>query len=241
MELIRTSLAGVLCLITFWVLSGPSRKKPNVININGRHYQIVGTLSDTRVEIRRTLGQWVSDKWVDSWRKIRIALACIGIGACGGAEFQLADPIKPDANLVDAPVGLDAPPVYDDVDPVFDAGPDARLGFKPDASTQEASTLIVEASTQEAASPEASTCAPVAWDCGGAFIPPGRICINHRDAMGISHPTASNPPAACDACPLDCGCILAHLTCGIFNGGPIEYLAGCVERQPNEPEVTCQD
>ncbi len=236
MELIKSSVAGILCLITFWVLSGSPRKKPNVININGRYYQIVGTLSDTRVEIRRTFGQWCRDKWVGGWRKLRIALACIGIGACGGAEFQLT----PTEAQTDAGYAMpdSAHPTYDDpyVDPVLDAGPDVRLGFKPDAAGLDSSP---EASTVDAPA-EASTCTPAAWDCGGAFIPPSRICINHRDAMGVSHPTASNPPAACEACPLSCACLVANVTCGIYNGGPVEHLVGCTETSPNQAEVTCQ-
>jgi hypothetical protein len=205
-------------------------EKPQVININGRNYRIIGVLSDTRVKIRRTFGQWCLDKWNASKRWIRIALACIGVGACGGTEFQLADQTAPDAGVF---VKTDAArPTY--VDPYVDPTPDARVGSKSDAGVVEASSLTRDAS------PEADACTPSSWMCGTTVVLPGRFCLNYRDVTDASHEIQQNIPPACNACALSCACLLSAVTCGIYNGGPIAHLAGCVEVQPNQAEVICQ-
>lgn len=238
MELILSLCSTLAVIGLVWLITDAfDPRPPQIININGRKYRIVGTLNDTRVKIRRTFGQWVKDKWTGARRRVGVLLASLGLYACGGAEFSLADPNQTDAGST-APDAARVTYVDPYVDPP-DAQTDAGIAQTSDAQTKpDAQSDVASA---EALAPGAPACTSAAWDCGGAFIPPGRICINHRDVAGVSHPGAASPPAACDTCPLSCACLIANVECGIYNGGPIEHLVGCAEAQPNQTEVTCQD
>lgn len=225
MELIKHSVAGVICLVTFWILAGPPRKKPQILNINGRKFEIIGVVDGNHLKIRRTFGQWAVDKWHGARRFIRIALACIGVGACGGAEFSLT-PNQTDAGTYATPDAGRVSYVDPYVDPPIEAGPDARLGFKLDAGAPDARDA------QTADVPDA--CFEPSWQCGTTSILPGRFCLNYAGRT-----TQQNIPAACSVCGPTCACIEANTTCGIFDG-VLYHTAGCVEASPNEIEVTCQ-
>jgi hypothetical protein len=221
------------------------QRKPKHIVVNGRHYRGAQIIAGG-LRLQRTFGQWVRDQLAAVWIWLRLVWSILfwSTLGCGGAPFELVDNLpQPETGVVDA-----------------GSASDVRVTLKPDVGFDQAETAIdarsietsieaqsVEASPIEANSPEADpppdACAAPAWDCRGARVSPYNFCVIYLAPNGAvaGNFAEGNAGVGCPACGGGCACLSTKTICGYFGSGPLAHYAGCIERIPNQPEVTCQE
>jgi hypothetical protein len=221
------------------------RPRPTLV-VRGRRYRSATVVSGG-VQLHRTVGQWAFDQCEAIWCRIKLVWSILfwaTLIGCGGAPFELAEGV--DAG--------DGAPI--EMQPE-DSAPDARLGFRPDAGGRDSTPPDAEpdATPAEASPPEASTeaapsdaeppdaCAAPAWDCRGSKVTAHNFCVTYLGADGglVGVEAEGNAAVGCPACGGGCACLSMKSICGYWGSGPLARYAGCVERVPGEPEVTCQE